>query len=199
MHPLSPQSGFARYASEYDRHEKYWDSFEQGYLHPYFKDLKGKTVLDAGAGTGRLSVRLHDAGAKVTALDLSPVMLAKLRKKRPGITLVEGDMQEMPFPDESFDMIVSSLAIVHLKKIEPFLEEAYRVLKNGGQFILVNIHYRKALILEDNVGKYTILCHNHFPRHVREAVESLAFGVEEEIFVTEGNNVWISQILVLRK
>ena len=50
-----------------------------------------------------------------------------------------------------------------------------------------------------NPGKYIILCYNHFPRHVREAAESLAFGVVHEITVTEGDKVWVSQILVLKK
>ena len=196
---LSPKEGYARYASIYDESEKYWDSFEKDFLKPYIESAQGLKVLDAGAGTGRLSVRLYDAGARVTALDISPEMLVKLKQKNPDIELIEGDMENMPFEDETFDMVFSSLALVHLKKVDTFLDECYRVLKDDGKLVLVNIHYRKPLILEDEKGKYIILCYNHFPRHVREAAESLAFGVEHEITVTEGDNVWVSQILVLRK
>ena len=105
----------------------------------------------------------------------------------------------MPFADESFDMVFSSLTLVHLKKIEPFLDECYRVLRDGGRAVIVNIHYRKPLVLRDEQGAYLIECYNHFPRHVREAAEELAFNVEEEIFLTEGDDIWISQILVLKK
>jgi len=196
---LSPKEGYARYAVIYDKSEKYWDSFEKDFLKPYIESAQGLKVLDAGAGTGRLSVRLYDAGARVTALDISPEMLIKLKHKNPDIELVEGDMENMPFENESFDLVFSSLALVHLKKVDKFLDECYRVLKDDGKLVLVNIHYRKPLILEDGKGKYIILCYNHFPRHVREAAESLAFGVENEITVTEGDDVWVSQILVLKK
>jgi len=196
---LDPKEGYARFASTYDENEKYWDSFEQRHLYPYIKSAKGKTVLDAGAGTGRISARLHEAGADVTAMDISPEMLEKLKRKNKSIKIIEGDLENMPFEDGTFDMIFSSLALVHLKKIEPFLDECYRILKNDGLLVLVNVHYRKPMILKDDIGKYIISCYNHFPRHVRETAEELAFGVEKEIIVNEGDEIWISQILVLRK
>lgn len=196
---LEPKEGYSRYACTYDKTEKYWDSFEQHKLDGYFREAKGKKVLDAGAGTGRLSVRLQNAGAQVTALDISPEMLAILKKKRHIVETVEGDMEDMPFKDGTFDMVFSSLAIVHLKKIDKFLDECYRVLKDNGKLILINIHYRKPLVLSDKQGKYTITCYNHFPKHVREEAEKLAFGVEKEIIVDEGDRVWISQILELKK
>jgi ubiquinone/menaquinone biosynthesis C-methylase UbiE len=196
---LEPKEGYARFAPTYDENAKYWDSFEQRNLNPYLKSAKGKKVLDAGAGTGRISARLAEAGAEVTALDISPEMLEILKRKNKSVKIVEGDLENMPFEDETFDMVFSSLALVHLKKIEPFLDECYRVLKNDGLLVLVNVHYRKPMILKDDIGKYTIACYNHFPRHVREAAEELAFGVENEIIVNEGDEIWISQILALRK
>ncbi|MFH0820815.1 MAG: class I SAM-dependent methyltransferase [Candidatus Peregrinibacteria bacterium] len=199
MKSLDPKSGFARYASEYDKFEKYWDSFEQGKLTPYFREAKSKNVLDAGAGTGRLSLKLMNEGAHVTALDVSPDMLTRLKRKCPSATIVEGDVEAMPFADESFDMVFSSLTLVHLKKIEPFLDECYRVLSDGGTAVIVNIHYRKPLVLRDRQGAYLIECYNHFPRHVREAVEELAFHVEKELILSEEDSIWMSQILVLKK
>jgi len=196
---LNPKEGYARYAFEYDERERFWDSFEKSYLIPYINSSKGKKVLDAGAGTGRISMKLAKIGAEVTALDISPEMLAKLKQKNHNIKIVEGDMEDMPFKDDSFDMIFSSLAIVHLKKVEPFLDECYRILKDNGVLVLVNIHYRKPLTLKDAKGKYSIECYNHFPPRVRKAAEGLAFGVEDEIIVTEGDDVWVSQILVLKK
>lgn len=196
---LDAKSGYARYAHEYDMKEKYWDSFEKDSLKPFIQAAEGKNVLDAGAGTGRLSVKLHKAGAHVTALDISPDMLRLLEQKEPAIPTVLGDMEAMPFEDETFDMVFSSMAMVHLKKITTFLDECYRVLKDDGELVLVNIHYRKPLILNDGQGKYTIACYNHFPRHVREEAEALAFGVEHDEIITEDSNVWVAQLLVLRK
>ncbi|MCK5609759.1 class I SAM-dependent methyltransferase [Candidatus Pacearchaeota archaeon] len=196
---LDPQEGYARYAKDYDKGEENWDSFEKDYLRPYINESKGKKTLDAGAGTGRLSLKLLKAGADVTALDVSPEMLDLLKRKTGEIETVEGELEDMPFEDETFDMIFSSLAMVHLKKITPFLDECYRVLKDDGKLVLVNVHYRKPMILRDSQGSYSIKCYNHFPRHVREAAEELAYSVEEDILVTEGDDVWISQVLVLTK
>lgn len=196
---LDPQEGYARYAAIYDEKQDYWDSFEKQFLKPYIEQAKGKNVLDAGAGTGRISLKLLSEGATVTALDISPQMLSRLNAKSGGIETVEGDMENMPFEDDSFDMVFSSLAMVHLKKIDRFMDECYRVLKDDGLFILVNVHYRKPMILKDNEGRYTIKCYNHFPRHVREQAEELAFRIEDETIVTEGDDVWVSQVLVMKK
>ncbi|MBI5422409.1 class I SAM-dependent methyltransferase [Candidatus Peregrinibacteria bacterium] len=196
---LKSPEGYARYAASYDQGEKYWDSFEQRNLNPYIAEAKGKKVLDAGAGTGRIAIRLQDAGAQVTALDLSPEMLARLKRKKHAVEAVLGDIEAMPFDDDSFDMVFSSLAMVHLKHVDRFLEECYRVLKDGGKAVVVNVHYRKPKILTDKSGKYTIACYNHFPRHVVEAAEKLAFSIEKEIMVYEESTIWISQILVLKK
>lgn len=196
---LESKEGYSTYACIYDDNEKYWNSFEQNYLKKHIDKSKDKDVLDIGAGTGRISMKLLKAGANVTALDLSPEMLSVLNSKSQEVKTVEGDMEDLPFEDESFDMVFSSMAMVHLKKIDTFLDEAYRVLKDDGIFVLVNIHYRKPLILNNVKGKYVIKCYNHFPRHVRKAAEELAFGVLEDNIVTEGDDVWISQVLVLKK
>src|SRR5690606_36136495 len=163
---LDPRIGYARYAWEYDEQEKHWDSFEQDKMKPYLKGAKALKVLDAGAGTGRLAGRLHAIGAEVTALDISPEMLSVLSQKYPQVETVVGDMGDMPFEDGTFDRVFCSIALVHLKKIEPFLDEAYRVLKDDGKLILLNTHFRKLMVLQDSKGKYTIQCYNHFPRHV---------------------------------
>lgn len=196
---LDSKSGYERYAHEYDDRESFWESFEKTSLNPFIDESKDKKVLDAGAGTGRISIKLHKAGAQVTALDISPDMLQILERKESKIETVMGDMEEMPFEDESFDMVFCSLALFHIKNIVPFLDECYRVLKDEGKLVLVNIHYRKPQVLNDNKGRYTILGYNHFPRHVREAAEKLAFGVEHEEIITEGDEVWVSQVLVLKK
>jgi ubiquinone/menaquinone biosynthesis C-methylase UbiE len=196
---IEPKEGYARFSVSYDDYEKYWDTFEHRHLKPYIAQAKGKEVLDAGAGTGRLSVKLFDAGAHVTALDISSEMLAILTSKNKNIQTVEGDMEDMPFDGETFDMAFSSLALVHLKNVEPFLDECYRVLKDEGILVLVNVHYRKPMVLKDEAGSYTIQCFNHYPKRVRKIAEDLAFGVMDEIMVYEGDDVWISQILVLKK
>src|SRR3989344_8275246 len=92
---LSSEAGYNLASEVYDENENYLNSFEQGELIPLLGVLAGKKVLDVGAGTGRLSLPLANRGASVTALDVSPKMLALI--KNTSVTTVVGDAESLPF------------------------------------------------------------------------------------------------------
>lgn len=95
----------------------------------------GETVLDAGCGEGVLSWYLAERGAKVTAMDISRPNLENAKKflERKGVadrvTLVQGDAENLPFPDASFDWVVSSHVLEHLPDFDKGLSEIRRVTK----------------------------------------------------------------------
>ena len=106
----------------------------------------GQSVLDLGCGTGTLAImvkQLHP-GAEVTGLDADPEMLKVARNKSAReITPVifdTGMTYDLPYPDESFDRIVSSIMIHHLKTPDKkrTAHEVFRVLKPGGQLHIVD-------------------------------------------------------------
>jgi ubiquinone/menaquinone biosynthesis C-methylase UbiE len=102
----------------------------------------GETVLDVGCGTGTLAIALkrRAAGAGVTGLDADPEVLERARRKAAAhgqhVHLVEALSTAMPFEDEAFDVVVSTLFFHHLDRDAKAatLREVFRVLRPGGRF-----------------------------------------------------------------
>jgi ubiquinone/menaquinone biosynthesis C-methylase UbiE len=195
---FSSEDGYNLAADFYDEKEKYLNSFEQGKIIPLLGDLANKKVLDVGAGTGRLSLFLANRGAQVTALDMSPNMLELVKKKNSKIQTIVSDAEDLSFDDESFDIVAAAFLIVHLKDPTRFFDEVYRVLKDGGIFIVTNINQKDPPLVKTKTGPIIIESFYHRPEKIREILESLAFKIEEEIFVKE-NDVWVNQILLTSK
>ena len=78
---LPSDVGYDLAAGSYDEREKYLNSFEKDKLLPLLGKVDGLKILDAGAGTGRLAMKMAKMGASVVALDVSEKMLEVLRKK----------------------------------------------------------------------------------------------------------------------
>lgn len=107
-------------------------------------DLHGKTMLDAGAGTGLNSLALAARGAHVTLLDIAPPALAIARtyfeEQQLTAEYVEGSIFAMPFPDETFDVVWNTGVIEHFEPAERRLavNEMLRVMKPDGVVLTVN-------------------------------------------------------------
>jgi len=191
-------NGYDLAAGDYDKKEKYLNSFEQNKLLPLFGNIKNKKILDVGAGTGRLALSLFNAGADVTALDVSFEMLKMLSNKNKKIETKIGDADNLPFNSSSFDFVTAAFVVVHLKNPLSFFDEAYRVLKDDGKLIITNINQKEAPEVRTKKGKIKIESFYHRPEKIIEDLESLAFTIEKNIFVYE-NDIWINQIIVASK
>ncbi|KSU63081.1 class I SAM-dependent methyltransferase [Arthrobacter sp. NIO-1057] len=96
----------------------------------------GERILDLAAGTGSSSVPLAEAGAKVTACDMSHGMLAEGRKRYPQLDFVYGDAHELPFEDDTFDAVTISYGLRNIDDTEKALSELRRVTKPGGRIVV---------------------------------------------------------------
>ncbi|HEX2911008.1 MAG TPA: methyltransferase domain-containing protein [Chloroflexia bacterium] len=102
--------------------------------------VRGPRVLEVGVGTGK-NMPYYPAKLEVTAIDLSPKMLAhaKTRAKKEGVPvkLEEADVQALPFGDTSFDTIVTTFVFCSVPDPLLGLSELKRVLVPGGQLIML--------------------------------------------------------------
>ena len=113
---------------------------EQAQIQP------GMRVMDLGCGTGTLAIMAKQAqpNAEVVGLDADPEMLkmahAKQHQEKLDIKFEVGFTNKLPYPDASFDRVLSSIMIHHLKTPdkEKTAREIYRVLKPGGQLHIID-------------------------------------------------------------
>ena len=97
----------------------------------------GDRVLDVAAGTGNAAIRAALAGGAVTALDLTPELFeaGRRRASEAGVEVdwVEGDAEQLPFDDESFDVVVSTFGVMFAPRHAVAAREMVRVLRPGGR------------------------------------------------------------------
>jgi ubiquinone/menaquinone biosynthesis C-methylase UbiE len=101
----------------------------------------GERVLDVACGTGNTALAARARGAEVTGLDLTPELLAVARGREAaeglgGIVWREGDAENMPFGDASFDVVVSSCGLMFAPDQQRVAEEVARVTKPGGRIAI---------------------------------------------------------------
>lgn len=108
-----------------------------GYSHELYDVIaqfglrRGATILDIGCGTGIASRPFAVNGFPVTGIDPSPSMLAVAAQRLPNATLVEGEAEALPFPNERFDVAISAQTFHWIDRARA-LAEAHRVLRRGG-------------------------------------------------------------------
>ena len=151
----------------------------------------GETVLDLGSGGGIdvfLSARRVGPAGKVYGLDMTDEMLALARdnQRKAGLTNVEflkGDIEHIPLPDNSVDLIISNCVINLSPDKDRVLREAFRVLKAGGRFAVSDIVIRGAM-----------------PQEIRHSVElwagCVAGALEEAVYATKLNDAGFEQISI---
>ena len=99
-------------------------------------------ALDAGCGTGFLSLEMAARGHRVTGVDFAPAMIAAARRKAAmqglDIHFEKGDAEALPFPPGSFDLVISRHVLWTLPHPEAAIDEWKRVLRPGGRLAIID-------------------------------------------------------------
>jgi hypothetical protein len=184
-------------------------------------------ILDAGAGAGEVSQRLAERGAKVWAVEMNLFelhhdprwmaftelegrtyyeMLRGVPILEPKFERVIADIDYLPFPDGSFDYVVCRAVAHHLHNLPRFFREANRVLRPGGQFILLSeplasVLDRPSRYKEGDIDYEEGLNENrpYFSRYAR-ALRACGFGQLEAQCYHVGygfrGNYWINRLRI---
>jgi SAM-dependent methyltransferase len=119
-----------------------WADLAEAHNRPLFEAVldaagagPGIRLLDVGCGSGLALVLAQERGATTSGLDISPALLAIARDRLPGADLREGDMEELPFEDASFDATTGVNAFQFAGDPRHALREAARVTRPGGRVV----------------------------------------------------------------
>jgi SAM-dependent methyltransferase len=99
-------------------------------------------ALDAACGTARFAEYLSRCGHRVIGVDSSPDMLAHARQRVPDGEFHLGELESLPLPDDSVDVIVCALALEHVL-LQPVFAEFARVLRPGGDLVISDLHHEQ--------------------------------------------------------
>ncbi len=147
------------------------------------------TLLDAGCGTAPMLSLLTEEypEAEFTGLDLTPEMIKTAEKKHlPKTTFVVGDCENMPFEENSFDVIINTQSFHHYPHPQDFFNSVSRVLKPGGKLILRDMTAAKVIVQLANrieMPLANLLGHGDAAAHtleeVRQFCENAGLTVEK--------------------
>jgi SAM-dependent methyltransferase len=140
--PVSTVTAYGQYSARYDA-EAGGGLFatDEPVVAEYLDGREPGVALDAACGTGRFAEFLAERGHRVIGVDSSPDMLAHARSRVPDGEFHLCELDRLPLPDNSVDVIVCALALVHVPRLTPVLAEFARVLRPGGDLVISDVHH----------------------------------------------------------
>lgn len=163
-------------------------------------DLEGRRLLDIGCGTGGPAIVLaREGGALVTAVDVEPLLLE--RATRFAEDAGAGDRVEfrlvapgpLPLADESFDIVFSKEALIHIPDKPALYAEVLRVLKPGGVFAASDWLAGEGAMDDPSFRRYVDLGHLKFTMATAEETAAIMRGSGFAEVTTRDRNAWYAE------
>ncbi len=142
--PVQHETGTAEAQRElWGRRPHDWSELQEGQDRPLYEAViaaagigPGTQLLDCGCGSGLFCRMAADVGARVSGYDATPELLEIARERTPDGQFYQGDIQWLPWPDDSFDVVTGLNAFMLAENPVEALREAARVANPGGRVVL---------------------------------------------------------------
>ena len=182
------QDSYDRVAEEYVR--RIYDELQHKPLDRQLLDRLAVNVqglgpiCDLGCGPGHVARYLHERGASVCGVDVSPGMVEQARRLNPDIEFNQGNMLALDVTDEAWGGIAAFYSIIHIPRDEvvPALRELKRVLRPGGRLLLA-FHIGAEVVHLDEWWGQRVAPDFVFltPQEIEGGLRSAGFAIEEVI------------------
>lgn len=140
---MSIQDSYNEWSEIYDSNENLTRDLDEKVTREALSNLRFKSILEIGCGTGKNTVFLAQLGEKVHALDFSQGMIEKAKEKvRAGNVRFEmADLtQEWHCATAAYDLVVCNLVLEHIQDLTHIFAETARVIESGGKFFVNELH-----------------------------------------------------------
>jgi 2-polyprenyl-3-methyl-5-hydroxy-6-metoxy-1,4-benzoquinol methylase len=185
---VSTQEGYALWARAYDEEKNALIAVEEPYVERLLSRLVFENALDVGTGTGRLARKLAQHGARVTALDQSPEMLAVAQqsasRERLEIDFRLGSLEDGVFRGQQFDLLTCGLMLCHVPDLLYAARQFAGALQAGGSALITDFHpaaigygWRTSFVRDGE--KYVLPTMPHTKEGYREALRANGFNIVE--------------------
>jgi ubiquinone/menaquinone biosynthesis C-methylase UbiE len=178
------------------------------WLKDVTKGNKKVKILDQGTGIGQYAMACAKLGYRnIRGMDFSEKMLERARKyakvyKGKNIRFDLGDIRDMPYEDNTFDVIISPGIIEHVEETEKTVEELYRVVKNGGH-VLLFVPYKWSLFtllkkIQQFLGIWKCGYEKSFSeKELEELLKKFVILDKKHVYYRPGKHPWIGKCIQL--
>ena len=178
------QQGYNLWSARYSKEKNPIKSASDASVKELLPDLKGKSVIDAGCGTGYFCQYAELAGAaKITGIDFSEGMIAQAKRNCKRTRFITAEIQDLQLSERA-DVIICALVLGHLNQLQPVLSAFARNLRENGVLVLTDFHPFLSERGEKRTfqigGKvYEIPHHIHSLDQYRKTLKEAGFILEE--------------------